>query len=451
MGQRRVVFTRYHLLLPALFLASLVSLNIGFRYLGSGDTIPHELLPVSVIHEFDLDFNEFVDSTDPEELRYFYRNVDGRIVSIYPILPGLANVPVFFLAHLGSLDVYEYRHELSKITATVLVSLSVVFMFLIMAGLTRSNTIALLLSAVYLFGTCVWSVASMAMWQHTVSAPLLAAAFYCLLPGGRRQVAGRKSQVESRRSKGEDCGSAEKWKWLVPLAGWLLGLAVWGRPTNLVIAGPLALVVLFKHRRQFVSFAVGMAVPLVLMEVYSLVYWGDLLALGQGHRAGQFDGNPLHGFLGLMFSPNRGLLVFSPVLVFAVVELVRRTFAWRTDLTQRALGVSFLALVALYSFWGQWWGGYCFGYRLLLECIPILMVFMALAWNRTMAGNRPVMVLFGLLLAISVFFNFLGAVYYPQGFNMHPNSINLYPERLWDMADGELVRCAKKGWWRWTH
>lgn len=428
MGLRRVQFGREHLLLMAIFGLSFISLNLGFRYLGSGDTTPHELLAVSVLQEFDLDFNEFVDSSEPEDLRYLYRNVDGRIVSIYPILPGLMNLPVYSLARLGGLDVFEHRLALSKLTATVLVSLSAVFMFLLMRLITGSGGSALLLSAVYLFGTCVWSVASMAMWQHTGSLFFLSGALFLLWsapPPGRP-------------------GSHKVW-----LAGLLLGLAVWGRPTNILIAAPLALVVLLRYRKNVAGFAAAFAVPLAFMELYSLVYWNDLLALGQGHRAGQFNANPLHAFMGLLFSANRGLFVFSPVLIFGAVELVRRVLARGTEPLIRGLGISFFLVLGLYSFWGQWWGGYCFGYRLLLETVPIVMVFMALGFGEVTRGGWPMKGLFGLLALVSVFVHWLGAVWYPQGFNMHPNSINLFPERLWDFSDGELMRCVRKMWVRW--
>ena len=43
-----------------LFLFTLLIFNIKFRYVGSGDTKPNELLPISIIYERDFDFNEFV-------------------------------------------------------------------------------------------------------------------------------------------------------------------------------------------------------------------------------------------------------------------------------------------------------------------------------------------------------------------------------------------------------
>lgn len=42
-----------------LFLVSFLIFNIGFRYVGSGDTLPNELLPISILREGNFDFNEF--------------------------------------------------------------------------------------------------------------------------------------------------------------------------------------------------------------------------------------------------------------------------------------------------------------------------------------------------------------------------------------------------------
>ena len=52
---------------------------------------------------------------------------------------------------------------------------------------------------------------------------------------------------------------------VVALAGLLLGLAVATRPTNVVIAGGLALYVVRHERRAFGGFAVLAAIPALLL------------------------------------------------------------------------------------------------------------------------------------------------------------------------------------------
>lgn len=45
------------------------------------------------------------------------------------------------------------------------------------------------------------------------------------------------------------------------------------------------------------------------------------------------------------------------------------------------------------------------------------------------------------LLAISLYIQFLGAVYFPCGWNASPVDVDRAPERLWDFYDTELSRC----------
>ena len=86
----------------------------GMRYVGSGDTEPAELLPISLLTHGSLDFNDFVSGSD---LPYAYRRVGGRVVSSYPIVAGLLNVPVYAAARLFGADLYTQRFRLSMISA----------------------------------------------------------------------------------------------------------------------------------------------------------------------------------------------------------------------------------------------------------------------------------------------------------------------------------------------
>jgi hypothetical protein len=59
----------------------------GFKYLGGADTVPNELLPITVLHERNRDFNEFFAPDGP--LPRNYVRVNGRVVSFVPNVPGL--------------------------------------------------------------------------------------------------------------------------------------------------------------------------------------------------------------------------------------------------------------------------------------------------------------------------------------------------------------------------
>lgn len=379
------------------------------RYVGSGDTEPAELLPVSILREGDLDFDEFVADGD---LPYPYRRVNGRVVSAYPIVAGLLNVPVYAVGHVLGADPMARRHTLSLITASLLCAGASLFMYLALLRVFRgSRGRALAFALVFAFATAAWSVASRGMWPHAPSLFFLSAAMALLSSGGKGMA------------------------W----SGLSLGLAVVNRPTNLLLALPLAIFV-WRHGRQWFLAFVGLAVlPAIAVALYSAGYLGDALAFGQDYRPGGFGGNVLSGLAGLLVSPSRGLLVFSPFFLFSAAGAV---MAWReNDPLPRYLVAGTVLSLLLYARWGMWWGGASFGYRLLIELVPGLILLAAIAWRDLVAPRRALRVVFGALVLVSVFFHFLGAHVYPSRFN---ENLDFELGRLWDWRESEPVLLTRK-------
>ncbi len=394
----------------AAFLLPLAAFLIGLRYLGSGDTEPAELLPISLLREGDLDFDEFVAGDD---LPYCYRRIGGRVVSAYPIMPGLLNVPIFFVGDVLGMDLYERRLTLSLVTASLIAALATLFLFSALTRICRSRWEALFLAYVFAFATCVWSVASRGMWQHGPSLLFIACALWALLSEEERKL---------------------------PLAGLMLGLAVVNRPTNFLIAAPIALYLLLHRRRMRVASLLIAAAPLLAVSLYSAHYLQRPFALGQPYTRGGFTGNMLIGLAGLLVSPSRGLFVFSPILLFSVVGGV---LAWRTGSEPlfRYLSVAAVLLLLIYSHWGMWWGGVSFGYRLILEIVPVLMLLLALAWKEIVRRRLFLLAVFLVLLGFSLYVQYVGAFVYPSEFN---DNLDLETARLWDVRDSELVLLTEK-------
>jgi hypothetical protein len=223
-----------------------------------------------------------------------------------------------------------------------------------------------------------------------------------------------------------------------------LGLAVWNRPTNICLAVPLVLYVFRHHRPAFARFIALAAIPAGLLVAYSWRYWGSPFALGQGHEIGGFSGHVLTGLLGLLVSPNRGLFVFSPIFLFSFAYLLHIPRLLRDDSIYRYLAVSVVLLVLVYSKWSMWWGGHSFGYRLLVETVPPLLLILARAWDGFIARRTLTRLAFAVALLWSVSVHALGASFAPCGFNVEPNDIDQHTARLWDVGDGELARCAAR-------
>jgi hypothetical protein len=229
------------------------------------------------------------------------------------------------------------------------------------------------------------------------------------------------------------------------VAGLLLGLAVATRPTNIVIAAALALYVFRHERKSAPGFVLLAMIPALLLVWYSSVYWGNPFALGQGQGLSGFTApEPLVGAAGLLLSPNRGLLVFSPILVFSLGYAAYLVWNRGGSPILHYLIWSSLALYALYTLWSDWAGGHTFGYRYLIELLPGLMLVLAECWPRVIEPRPMLRGAFGLALIASIYINGLGATAAPCGFDDTPNDIDTHHERLWDIGDGEIARCTNQ-------
>lgn len=78
-----------------------------------------------------------------------------------------------------------------------------------------------------------------------------------------------------------------------------------------------------------------------------------------------------------MISPSRGLLVFTPVLVFSIAGILRALRSgWMRPLSICLTVLVILHWVSISLFVGIWWGGYSYGPRLFSDMLPILVLFL---------------------------------------------------------------------------
>jgi hypothetical protein len=112
------------------------------------------------------------------------------------------------------------------------------------------------------------------------------------------------------------------------------------------------------------------------------------------------------------------------------------------DLTEILLflAIGGLADLILLSRYSVWWGGHSFGYRMLLEMLPAMAVFLALAWERWIVHRWWRSALFLLAVLVSFYVQLLGAWVYPTDWNSRVN-INANPGRTWEWRDSELRAC----------
>lgn len=277
----------------------------------------------------------------------------GHAVSMYPIAVPILVAPLYAPAvwYLNAKGWDNWRLDwvariMEKLAASVVASLSVALMYLLLRR-RASVRMALLLAAVYAFGTGTWVIGSQALWQHGMTE--------LLLVGMLLAVTGT-------------CTAR-----MALLAGVLSGLIACNRPPDSLLAAAVGLYGLLWAGRRIPWLVGGALIPVGFLFAYNLAIVGHW-AGGYGLIAYKdfFTFNPLEGALGLLFSPARGLFFYSPFLLFIPLFATR---IWRerdSRFLSVSLAVAVVLLVAVYAR-VDWTQGYCWGARYLTSAAPALL------------------------------------------------------------------------------
>jgi hypothetical protein len=152
------------------------------------------------------------------------------------------------------------------------------------------------------------------------------------------------------------------------VAGIGVAIAVLMRPDSGILIAPAVVVAVLLTARRALPFCLLSAAPgAVVTGLYNYTggaaYAGIPLRLGWSHSF-------LAGVEGLLVSPGRGLLLFVPLTLLAVIAL---PWAWRRSPVVTGLCVALLAgRVAFYAGWFAWAGGWTWGPRFLVPAMPAL-------------------------------------------------------------------------------
>ncbi len=381
----------------------------------TADTLPARFLPVSLLIDHDFYLDEWTSAIEAYDDRYFARSLNGHLVSTYPPWGAVLSLPVYVIPVLkvGTRLSAEMLFDLEKRASMLMVALSVLTLFVGLRRVTRPR-VAWFIAFVYAFGTSSLSLISQASWQHGPSQLFFSLALYCL--------------VRSRETPT-----------YIAWAGLALGWAVICRPLNLLIALPIALYVIHKHRGQCIGFLLAGVPPLLLFLWYNDAYFGSPVQTGfgatvvtptslVGRHLSWFNTPFLEGLAGVLFSPARGLFIYSPIFLCALAGMAA---AWREpgQVFLRYLSVASLLLIIPVATLGSWWGGHGYGPRLLADSAPFLCYLMGPPLDRI--GQRAWMkyVVVG-LAGVSIGMHAIGFAY-SGDWGSSRLDFDTYPERAW--------------------
>ncbi len=413
-----------------LFVLLSVVYHSNLRPVASGDSLPASLIPFSVILDKSISLDRFGPYIT-EHVWYASEailNKGGHWYSRYPITGPLLTTPLYLpLALIPGIDkqppgtLIAIARVAEKIAAVFLAAAAAIALMSLLRRLT-SDRAAWILTLLFALGTANWSTSSQALWPHTF---------------GQLAIIGCLCAVD--RWSASDFQVSPYW-----IAGAFTACAVAIRPTNVTLLPALALA-LFLRRARLMHY-VRVFVPIILATAPVLAYNLSVFGRAPGQYPVKAGEHLWDGLLGVLISPGRGLLVYTPIMIFAVAAFAPRLRALREQ--HRALvvvaTVFSLSHIALISLWPFWWGGYCWGPRLLTEAVAPLMVLLAVGWQVIASSGWKWA--FAGIAVYCCFVQALGVYCYPKGrWDGSPVSVNDDPSRLWDWVDNPLVRTARGG------
>jgi hypothetical protein len=384
----------------------------------SADTLPNRLLPFSVLAFHTLTLDPFAGELAPGgHPKWFTQQRRGHLVSFYPIGPALVAFPIYLPAwawlsasgRATAADLFAASPILEKVSASVIAALAVVFIYFTLRRWVSARA-AFLASVGLGIGTSMWATASQMLWQHGPVALGIAAGVFFLTDPER-----------SMRS--------------TSLAGFAYSLAVASRPTGIffwIAAIGALLLERIPLRQRFIRAAwfAAAGIPAVLFSSAFNFYWYSTPLGGYSLAVHSLAWGDLpKRAAGLLFSPNRGLFVFTPIAVLGIIGLVRSFRRLREEPHLPMLAIAATVHFLLISGYGEWVGGWSFGPRYMVDVLPILALGAGLELPRLGRGA-------GVVLAIAFVWSVL----------VQWNGAFCYPASRWDIR---MTHNVDTGVWDW--
>ncbi|PNG47142.1 hypothetical protein WDL1CHR_05465 [Variovorax sp. WDL1] len=374
--------------------------NANLRAIPAADSYAARYLPFSILRNHTVVLDPIVDTVAQGRLAppargqnssafWITHGLGSHQVSTYPVLLPVVIAPLYLPA-VAYLDARGWDPHLfdrvarimEKLVASLIAAASVALLYLLLRRRSTPRTAALL-SLVYAFATTTWVVSSQALWAHGL-AQLLIVATMLLLTGPRTALR-------------------------AAAAGFLCAMIAANRPADAILAAALGLYGLWWAGPLRLGFIATGMVPVGLTAAYNLLVVGHVAgAYALFVRPHNYNDDVLGGIVGLLFSPTRGLFVFSPFLLFLLCLF---PLALR-DKAQRSLTLaiwSALVLQVVFYAMVDWRQGVSWGPRWLGDALPMLMWMLPPV---VAALSRPGRILFGAACAVAIAIQAVGAFWY---------------------------------------
>lgn len=405
--------------------------HVNSKVISSSDSRWFIPTSISILHHRDVDLNEYAERIDKEQ-HYAIQRSAGNYYNVFPIGTSIISLPIVWvidvtLDRITGISLEERfkasgSENIERFIASIFVAIATVLVFLIAEKRASSRLTPYLIASIFAFATPAWSTASRALWQHGPSMMLLSASLYFLLKA-------RESPVHLI--------------WPAPL----LAAAYVVRPTN-SLSFALLMGITFLRFKTNRYFWYGILLAIVLFGcflAFNIRVHGALLPYYYQSSRLSFGPTFAEALVGNLISPNRGLFVFTPVLLFSLYGVFLKLRHKSFDVLDATLIAIILLHWVVISALPHWWGGYSIGPRFFTDMIPYFVYFLIPVVDCCLRPNGIRQIIMVFLFAVSIAISF----YIHQrsannwrviAWNYIPNSVDQNPSRVWDWRDLQFRR-----------
>lgn len=333
----------------AVFLLCRIGTVEGYK---QSDPLGTLLLSQTIIRSGTVNLDVHPESVLNQYSWHIQRRPHGTFYT-YPIGSAAISAPFVWAANRMDFDFTNKGHDVAfqDFLAPVTAALAFIGVYFLARSLLSFH-LTLLYASLFTFGSAIVSTMGVALWNLNWPVVLELAVLNILVWG----LSGRRNHQESRQ-------------W-----GLLIGLLLFGayscRPSTGLFILAIFAYLLVIDRRALIWSALSSGILFLALTFFSEVIYHNYHPSAYVGFVPGAKSSYATGLYGILFSPSRGLFVYSPFLLVSIFGLY---WLWK-DRQKHLLTFILLAWVCLHALvvagWGMWWGGGSFGYRLLTDAVP---------------------------------------------------------------------------------
>src|SRR5208283_3077923 len=388
----------------------------------TNDTLATQILPYSILENHTVYLDNYQDDIQSATygFRYYYTD-NGHYVSIFPLVLPVLITPLYILPVILNIPLTgTVQLVMTHLSAALISALAVMFVYLACRYIS-DRKIALLSALVFAFATDTWTISSQMLYAHGMSELFLAILIFLVI---------RNEKIPSL--------------WNIIFLGICSGLYVFNRPSDAILVVPVFVYVIWYHWPKTGYYLVSGCLSGLPFLAYNIISFHNPLG-GYFIDASRFslDLVMVSHYFGLLIAPNKGLFVFSPVLILALFGF------WKIRRDSRPIGrflqwavLAMAVTIGFYASFDDWGGGETYGPRYLICLLPYLIIGLCICFDNISKKpfNKLVTAIITILIVASVFIQFIGVFYYPDTYTPKEGWYNtLSSYNPWDPTDSVII------------